>query len=258
MDKVTAGIRSDQLKKLAMFFMLMDHIGAAWIEPLMLGCAGGPAKVVLVNVDSLLRCAGRMAFPIFAYQLVVGFKMTKSRVRMFFSILIFAIVSEIPFQLVFYNKIIDFEHQNTMMTLVIGFVVLILLERAEERNNSVLIQSTIIVAGGLLAVCLKTDYDMAGVILIGTIYLLYADRKLMCMICPAVFLTLAFISDYLKSENLILSYKYICFECYSTAAFLMIFYDNGIRRGGRWLKWAGYIFYPLHLFLLYVIGRLVL
>ena len=65
MDKRTeTGITSNQLKLLACIFMLCDHVG-----------------LVLMNNNWIMRAVGRLAFPIFAFLLVEGYRHMKSGSR---------------------------------------------------------------------------------------------------------------------------------------------------------------------------------
>ena len=258
MEARRAGIRSDQLKIFAMIFMLADHIGAAWIEMVFMRNTQGLALNFFIQLDGFFRAAGRLAFPIFAYQLVVGFKMTRNKMKAFRSILIFAIASEIPFQLCFYNKLIDFKHQSVMLTLALGFAMMHMFELVGEHRLKAYLQGMILVIFSVAAYMLHTDYDASGIILIAAIYFFYADRREVCIVSPIIFLMAAFVIYIIKGGQVDKAIQYVSIESYSLISFILIYYDNGIRKGGKILKWIGYLFYPLHMLLLYLVRIVVL
>ena len=128
------------LKWIAIITMLIDHIGAAILEPYMGGEFGPmPAKVLGLNPmiwDFIIRGIGRVAFPIFIFLMVEGFFYTRNRKKYAIRLGLFCLISEIPFNLGFHPqdmeiysdlprlKIIDFDYtyQNVFFTLFIGFL----------------------------------------------------------------------------------------------------------------------------------------
>ena len=101
------GLNSFWLKMIAITTMLIDHVGA-----------------VLLPQYPILRIIGRIAFPIFCFLLVEGFMHTHDVIRYMTRIGLFALISEIPFDLLFYGRILDGTHQNVFFTLFIGLVML--------------------------------------------------------------------------------------------------------------------------------------
>ena len=101
------GWNSFWLKMIAITTMLIDHVGA-----------------VLLPQYPILRIIGRIAFPIFCFLLVEGFMHTHDVIRYMTRIGLFALISEIPFDLLFYGRILDGTHQNVFFTLFIGLVML--------------------------------------------------------------------------------------------------------------------------------------
>lgn len=128
------------LKWIAIITMLIDHIGAAILEPYMGGEFGPmPTKVLGLNSmiwDFIIRGIGRVAFPIFIFLMVEGFFYTRNRKKYAIRLGLFCLISEIPFNLGFHPqdmeiysdlprlKFIDFDYtyQNVFFTLFIGFL----------------------------------------------------------------------------------------------------------------------------------------
>ena len=111
----SAGISADALKWIALLTMLCDHVGA-----------------VLLPQYPILRLIGRTAFPLFVWLLVEGFSHTSSRKKYLGRMAAFAILSELPFDLALYGRP-DWQSQNVFVTLSIGLLMLIFLERAMDE-----------------------------------------------------------------------------------------------------------------------------
>ena len=101
------------LKIAAMLSMLCDHIGFVLV----------PANH-FPEIYYTLRIIGRIAFPLFCFMLVEGFVHTHNRKNFIIRLAVFAIVSEIPFDLSSCGSAFDWDSQNVMWTLLIGFIVL--------------------------------------------------------------------------------------------------------------------------------------
>ncbi len=217
------------LKLIAMVTMLIDHIGA------ILGrYVNTPLLTVLghtVDLYPILRIIGRVSFPIYAFLLVEGFLHTKNVRKYAGDLLIFALLSELPWNLAhsggpFYSV------QNVMFTLLLGLLgIWVIRDLQQDRKKQALYLLGLLAA----SILLRADYGCAG---FGFILLLYLLREK-----P---LYRAVIGTCCLSGNWI-----------AGLAFLPIGMYNG-RRGfirGKGLKYAFYAFYPLHLFILYAIAK---
>ena len=112
-----------------------------------------------------MRCIGRIAFPVFAFLIAEGVIHTRSRYRYFFTLLGFAVISEIPWYLL---NGADGTH-NVMFTLALGVATLMVLENLLQRSMVLGFLWTLGMAG--LASWLGVDYEWRGIIVIVIFYL---------------------------------------------------------------------------------------
>lgn len=103
--------RNDLLKIVALVTMLIDHVGYLYFPE-----------------EMMFRTIGRIAFPIFAYQVALGFQKTSSRPRYAKRLFVFALISQIPY--LWFNPALTFDWQglNIMFTLLYALGVLQALE----------------------------------------------------------------------------------------------------------------------------------
>lgn len=221
------GLSGSTLKMIAMVTMLIDHIGAVVLARMII--AGNSE---LYDVYSILRMIGRIAFPIFCFLLIEGFNHTRNVNKYATRLCLFAVVSEVPFDLAFSAKILEFESQNVFFTLAIGLITIMVYKQVEESNisNSILklcMQLAVGLAGGCIAEILRTDYGMLGVMVIVVFYMLRSNRFYQIAAGCILFM-----------ENIT-----------ALLSFIPVAYYNGTR--GLKGKWLFYVFYPAHLMVLY-------
>ena len=185
------------LKTIACITMLVDHIGASCIEAGLLlpelerGEVSGGAwnQLSLFQLDRVLRFTGRLAFPIFCFLLVEGFVHTRDVKKYVRRLFLFALISEVPFDLAFFRTPFALDHQNVYWTLALGVLAMTGLKRFEKENGLPGWQG-LVWAGGCAALALasNTDYHAIGVLIICTLYLTRADRKRQCLAGALLFL----------------------------------------------------------------------
>lgn len=237
------GLSGSTLKLIAMIIMLIDHVGATILYRMMLerGAVNGmPGKVIadeLYNLYGVMRGIGRLSFPIYCFLLIEGFEKTRSKARYALRLVVFALVSEIPFDLAFNNQVLEFSYQNIFFTLFIGLLGMMVTDKVEKVKGFGIYS---FLAGVLMtAVCagigesLGTDYGARGVLAIMVLYLFRRN----------------------KWEQTIAGCLAFLWETTAPLAFVPIWFYNGKR--GLKLKYVFYLFYPLHLLVLYVICQLM-
>lgn len=242
------------IKTIAMGSMLIDHIGAVVLRRMLT-----QQKSVLTEAGTyqswdqcyhILRNIGRLAFPLYCFLLVQGFFYTRSRIRYTIQMFLFAILSEIPFDLAFnyssYSKNEGFianmsslwRSNNVFWTLGIGLVCLGMMEHCVENSQKLCIA---VVGMGLAEYVFHTDYGAVGVSVI-LVYYFYSRNPLMATTI-GVFL-LAFFSS--KSE------WYALLNIFVIGA-----YNGTYGIANKKIKYLFYGFYPLHLLLLVFLAAAV-
>lgn len=224
------GINGAQLKYIAFASMFIDHFNKAIITPFLTGT--GPMVIITTIFDIL----GRIAFPIFAFMVVEGFFKTKSRWSYLRNLLIFAVISEIPYDMFQSAEFINTWSQNILWGLALGLFTIMVIDKLKEKIKQIplwIIVSILIVAlSSLGSMLISSDYEYYAIIIIYLYYLFY-DKKL------------------LASG---LSYLVIIKEIYAILGFATVLFYNGEK--GKQNKIFNYLFYPVHL-LIFGIIRMV-
>nr|MCR5451573.1 conjugal transfer protein TraX [Lachnospiraceae bacterium] len=120
------GLTAFKIKMIAIISMLIDHIGAGLIEPIILNSNGLGEKSLqfLVSLNFVMRAIGRLAFPIFCFFIVEGLFKTRSRFKYALRLAIFAVISELPFDIGLMGGIYKPDHNNVFFTLLIGLLMI--------------------------------------------------------------------------------------------------------------------------------------
>ena len=227
------GLSGSGLKVLAVVTMAIDHVAhwllygrVEWMEPLVQVSVGSRQ----LTAYFLLRCVGRLAFPLFAFLVVEGFLHTRSRRRYGRNLLVFAVLSEVPWALLHHG--VHLTGHNVMFTLLLGFLGLCAIER--YRGDAARL-AAVLLGMFACAVCLHPDYGAAGFAFVLLLYTLRRHRLLQ-----------AIIGSCMLPMNLVAGLAFIPMAMY-----------NG-RRGfirGPWAKYLFYAFYPLHLLVIYCLRQ---
>ena len=222
------GLSGTALKLAACITMLIDHIGASCIEATYGVAYRTPPQIL--QLDRVLRLIGRLAFPIFCFLLVEGFVHTHDVKKYIGRLLLFGLVSEVPFDLAFFRTPFAPGYQNVYWTLALGVLAMAALAHFEKEDGSTGWQG-LLCAGGcvLLGFLANTDYNGIGVLIICALYLTRADRKRQCIVGAVLF----------------------AFEYTAPLAFVLIWLYNGQRGNcSRAMQKVFYWFYPVHIALL--------
>lgn len=216
------GLTAFHLKLIAAASMFADHIGFLFFPEF-----------------SWFRLVGRLSFPLFAFLLAEGALHTSNIKKYLARLAVFAVISEIPYDLAFSGQLIEFDVQNIFVTLFIALFCLAAMMRLQEKYgfNGFYIGTAVFAAGGLLALLVRSDYGFLG---IAVVYIIYVFRF-----------------DNIKKFWLILLIFALIpgNQWFGAAALLIAWVYNG-EKGvkANWAKWAFYAFYPAHLLILYGIA----
>ena len=214
------------LKLIAMVSMVFDHVGDNFF----------PEQV-------WMRIIGRIAMPLFAFCIAEGFIHTHDRRRYLLRMGLFALLSEIPFDLVTARRVLEFTHQNIMWTFFWAILALLCFERilgAQPTRGKYALGIVVLLAFAGTSLLLNMDYNLLGVVLVCLFYLL---RRY-----PLPVRTGAAMVWHALLRN-------VGIYWFGLLGFLPILLYNGKR--GRGLKWLFYIFYPGHLLLIWLLRTLL-
>ncbi|WP_455258411.1 TraX family protein [Peptoniphilus asaccharolyticus] len=224
---------SSTLKIIAMVCMLIDHVAAGIVN-------NGFYDVTLLGMNSseishIMRSIGRIAFPIFLFLLIEGFNRTRDVKKYILRLLIFAFISEIPFNMALRGSVFDISSQNVYFELFLILAMLYCLKTFEDKFkgfSKILVRFIIIGAFALISEVIKADYGVYGIVAAAIMYAFSSSREARALsIIPA-----------------------FAFEMFMPAVFLaspLVYFYNGKR--GINLKYVFYAFYPLHLILIGII-----
>ncbi len=236
------------LKWIALITMITDHIGASFLKFYFI--AHGKAQP-FKTVYEVLRDVGRIAFPIYIFLLIEGYIHTRNVTKYLLRLGIFSLLSEIPFDLAFYDRVFYPDKQNVFLTLFIGLFTVHAMDSIAAQGGVesarggpgkkkhlstayfVFADTGLILCAAGVAYFLKTDYNAIGVFAICAMYLTRKYPVLSSVLCCVILLA--------SSER----------EVYALAAVIPVTLYNGCR--GKQPKYFFYAIYPLHLFLLWLI-----
>lgn len=213
------------LKIIAVICMVFDHVGDA-----------------LFPSQMWLRAIGRIAFPIFAFCVSEGYIHSKDRLTYLIRIGVFALISEIPFNLFVSGNLIHLDYQNVMFTFFIAILALVSYDKITENKKvmSYIIGIITVLLFAIVALIFGTDYGLYGVLLVFCFYVL----KNINYSLKVFFSTL-----------LQLLFNSVGVYIYTIFSFVPLLLYNGKK--GKGLKWLFYVFYPSHLLLLYFLKVLI-
>lgn len=248
------GLSGTALKMIAIVTMLLDHIGASLIENGLLHVYDLEyfGQIITTDwgmrwylTDMVLRMIGRLAFPIFVFLLVEGFFHTHSRIKYLRNCALFALISELPFDLAFANPL-GFSggraEQNIYFTLTIGLIMMIALERAGRHW---LLKAGCVLLSACAASLLHVDYGVTGILMIAVFYLFYGNDRVKFVL-----------------GGILMAVESVGLLGTAALALIPIAKYNGRRGGGPLSRGKGkylfYWFYPVHLTVLYGIAYFVL
>lgn len=240
-------LTSEALHTLAMALMLFDHLwstlfpGAEW-----------------------LTCLGRLAFPILAFMTAEGYSHTRNIYRYMLRMLIAALVSELPFNLMCAGSVFYPYHQNVLWTLLLGLVLLWLIDKTRERFKGaalVAVHALLVLLGFVLGYAAMLDYFGAGVlaVLVFRFFPCRGLKNFLCQLACMYVLNISLLGGYYYEINLFGHTFGLIQQGLAMLSLIPIWLYGGKRgSGGRPFQYFCYAFYPAHMLLLFLTREWVL
>lgn len=213
-----AFISSGALKMIAAVSMIIDHIGFA-LFPKMI----------------CLRIIGRISFPIYCFLLAESARYTRDIHKFLLRLGIFALISELPFNLAFWRVPFYGRHQNVYFTLFLGVAMIAMWQKHLPALPGQTGELMVLAGACAAASLMRTDYMWNGIMVIAAFYYFHDNQLLKCILAGAALCCMGNI------------------EPYAAAAFIPIALYNGKQTlRGRCVRNAFYALYPVHLAILWI------
>ena len=239
MKKNGFDLSAASLHILAMATMVLDHMWAT-----------------VVPGNTWMTLVGRLTFPIFAFLIAEGLTHTRDAKAYRRRMLVAAILSEIPFNLMCASSPIYPFHQNVLWTFLIAMYMIALVERAKERGSGLwaaAVGIAAVILGMLLGTVAMVDYFGAGVAMVMLFYFARGRRWYHFALQAAGMY-------YLNVEMLKGLYYPVTlfgheFEFYQQSLALLALIPIWLYRGrqghhSKAFRVACYAFYPVHMLIL--------
>ncbi|MFH2117510.1 MAG: TraX family protein [Bacillota bacterium] len=265
--------KNDLLKIIAMVTMLVDHMGVLYFPEY-----------------QIFRTIGRIAFPIFAFYLAMGYAFTSSKKKYALRLFIFGVVSQIPYMFLNYNIEAHFLGYNVILLFTYALGMLFVFDQFTESIKKKKYFYSILYFTGLVFIVLFLEflevkfygfylsYGTYGLVLILLFYKLINKP----IILIASFIVISFAFAYLQGVSILYEYYHYpyfdalfnfkltwisiieyknglstlqgyFFQSRSIMGVLLIIILNKININVRINKYIAYYFYPIHIALLVLI-----
>ena len=236
-------LSSNALKIIGVVCMLCDHIGMIFFPGV-----------------AMLRIIGRITFPIFAFCIAQGTRYTKNRLKYLFTVLCLGIICQIPLALFAPSA-----YLNVLITFALAIVICYALDylkkalicdtSARKIALGAVLFAISIVAPVALCAIKRMEYGIIGCMMPAMASIFYAphdappslarlDRNWICVLTLAVGVACQAVLD--GGEHQI--FALLCVP-------ILLMYSG--KRGRLRLKYLFYVFYPLHMVILYGISLLI-
>ena len=217
---------------IAMIFMLCDHMWATILD------------------YEWLTCIGRIAFPIFAFLITEGYIHTSNINKYIKRMVIFAIITEIPFNLMVSASPIYPFHQNVLWTFVISL--LTLKYHNFDNTKNIFKSILIIILAIIIATITMCDYFGAGVMMVVGFYIFRKSKLLQLLMM--IYVNMILLQGYSYPIDIAGYTYYFPQQGFAVLSLIFIWLYNG-KQGyhAKWFKIFCYAFYPLHMLILYIL-----
>lgn len=233
-------LNSNTLRLVAVLLMVSDHIWAT-----------------AMSFGNWMTYIGRMAFPIFAFQIAEGFVHTKNFKKYTLRLLAFAVISEIPFNLFYSSRWFNPYHQNVMFTLLLGLLAIKVIDNLKKdispKNiGKSLLWLALIAVGGTLGF---VDYGFLGVLTVVMFYLCRGYRFTpILQLIGMILINIVFFEGQVFIFDVFGKTVEIPSQGFAVFSLIPIWLYNGKKgKSSKVLQYGFYAFYPVHMLILYLI-----
>ena len=221
------------LKLIACITMLIDHFGHAIVPNL-------PVPY-MVELYYACRILGRLAFPIYCFLLVEGMHHTRNPRKYILRLGIGILLAELPFDILFEGGF-TWAYQSVMVTLTLGAIMLLCMRKTEKKGVKLLL----VIPFAVLAELAKCDYGGWGIVMIA-VFGLFDGAGLQT-------LALLLVNGYMESARVPILGIPVSVQLFAVLAMVPIALYSGRKLShSKTLQWAFYLFYPVHLLLLWIV-----
>lgn len=250
MEKGIRVLNSNRLKWIAIVLMLIDHVGAALNALARYAAAGSGWTQHFTDDFYFMRLIGRMSFPIFAFLIAEGCANTSNINKYLRRLLIFALLSQLPYQLFLsriygYDSMFDVAQLNVLFSLAAGVICVICYRKFRESGSWLWVLYILVIY--CVVPVLRMEYDLCAITIILLCYIFrpkkpgeaenivtgsHTAQALCCMVVSFAYYALTG-GGVVQGLMAALSGVFL----------LMYNGEPGSRRG----KWFFYVFYPAHM-----------
>lgn len=244
--KLKPDVSSFTLHILAMTFMLCDHLWA-----------------VIFPAQEWLTCVGRIAYPIFAFMIAEGYRRTHDLKRYMLRMLLWACLSEMPFNLMYGGSVVYPYHQNVLWTFLISLLLIFAVEKCRSRFKAVpaaFLSAGLALAGFVLGYLAMSDYYGVGVLTVLVFYFFNGQNwksrigQLLCL----YILNVKLLGGYYYTFSLFGHEVEFVQQGLALLALIPIWLYRG-RQGvhNKAFQYFCYGFYPLHIIVLLIVRKIM-
>ncbi len=244
--KSRMGISNSTLKLIAISSMFVDHFALILYYRYCISVHSFSGEQY--DAYCVMRLIiGRIAFPIFCFLLTEGFLRTSDLGKYLLRMGIFALVSEVPFDLAVHLKVWEPKGQNVFFTLFLGLLMMTVLQKISGTVKTKWLKIAAMTAASaffiVAAQFLRTDYGGYGICLILAFYLFQQDKKYQMLAAGVAMVAGDFLWGMHGNQFMAL-----------LSLIPISFYHGRKGFGGKTGKYFAYLFYPFHLLLLWWLG----
>lgn len=234
------GLTSNMLRTIAVLLMLSDHIWATYM-----------------SFGNWMTYIGRMAFPIFAFQIAEGFVHTSDFKKYALRLLGFALATELPFNLFYCSRWFNPYHQNVLFTLLLGLLAIYVLDRLKNnfkgKNIALSLLWTALIC--IASVIGFVDYGFLGVL---TVVMFYILRDFpfawLGQLVAMVLINIVFFEGQVFPVEIFGKAFEIPSQGFAVFALIPIWLYGGKKgKSSKIMQYGFYAFYPAHMLVLYLI-----